>query len=394
MKIRQIKPGEREQIALVYNNAFRPPLEMTREWAKSSDLSNTRAIFEGTRLVSMLQILPYSLWIGGNEISMGGIAGVATWADCQGKGYASMLMKDSLEVMRERAQWVSALYPFSHKYYGKFGWASAGHRIKYINVQQHHFTPFAERALVTADDHAWDITTLNTVYESMAKTYNLCLKRTKKMWKNKLDSLKKNNGQVYLIRDGKKAIGWFFCQNIRDHGGYFNESLTNEFAFTDQTAALAMMGFLSILPTNVKTITLLAPYSLNLWHYFKEPFIETRLQPEMQFRIVDIERAGKARGYKQGISGKICIALKDTYAPWNQGTWCIDVQDGKNTKCAKTGAKPDIECDIQAFSQLFCGYVTAERLIWEGKLSVNDHSKIQLLNELFNDQPTHMQDWF
>jgi predicted acetyltransferase len=197
---------------------------------------------------------------------------------------------------------------------------------------------------------------------------------------------------MYRIRDGKKFIGWFICKNIRE--GYFNESVTNEFAYTNEKALKAMMGFLATLPTNVRKITLVAPYALDLWPYFKEPFIDTVLKPEMQFRVVDLVQAIKKRGYRNTATGKISITILDADATWNTGTWQMVIDKGKVSKVAKTKSKPDAECDIQTFSQLFCGYSSAERLAWEGKLTVGNNKTIERLNQLFHDFPTHMQDWF
>jgi predicted acetyltransferase len=392
MKVRQVRSDEREQIAQIYNNTFRVTMEMGRGWAKGTQLKNTRAIFEGKRLVSMLQIVPYTLWIGGKILDMGGIGGVATWADCQGKGYASTLMKDSLVQMRKRKQWVSALYPFSYRYYGKFGWAIAGHRVKYKEFKQHEVPVYPEHKMVSAVSNAENYTVLDRVYRRMAERYNLCAKRSQKDWKARVDRLKKDNGQVYVIKDGKEYIGWFFCQNIRE--GYFNISLTNDFAYTNDTSLRAMMGFLATLPTNVKKITVVAPYDVDLWHYFKEPYIQTEFKNEFQFRVVDFEKAVKSRGYTPDTKGKITIQIADKYAQWNEGTWTIEVNDGKAISVAKGNKKPDVVCDIQTFSQLFCGYTKAEQLAWQGRLKVKSEKTFRMLNRLFHDKPTLMLEWF
>ncbi|MCD6384511.1 GNAT family N-acetyltransferase [Candidatus Sumerlaeota bacterium] len=392
MKIRAVRPEEREQIALIYSNAYRVPLEEARGWAKASDLRNTRAIFEGKRLVSMLQIIPYQVWLGGRVVSMGGIGGVATWADRQGRGYASQLMLDSLRTMRQRKMWVSVLYPFSHRYYNKFGWEIAGHRIMYTELQQNHIIRFPEHELVDAGKNVDNIPLLDSVYEKMAVHYNLCIKRTKRLWQKKLDWIKKNNAQLYLIKDGREYIGWFICQNKRLGDGF--ESVTNEFAFINEKALRAMMGFLATLPNNVTKINVTAPYNIDLWRFLKEPFVSTKIKPEMQFRIVDIPQAVKSRGYRPGLNARIVIGIKDDTAEWNNGNWQLELEHGNIARIYKTSKTPDAECDIRTFSQLFCGYVSAESLAWQGRLQVKDPDPLHLLNQIFHDLPTHTQDWF
>lgn len=393
-EIRQIRAEEKEQIVAIYNNAYRVPLEVARQWMEEVDIRNTRAIFEGKRLVSMLQIIPYEVWLGGKVVPMGGIGGVATWADRQGKGYAGALMLDSLNQLRERKLWVSVLYPFSFRYYRKFGWEIAGYRLCYTNFKQNDLLYSEESRLVDAGKDTENIKVLDTVYEEMARKYNVCIKRDKSQWRKKLEWLKKNNGQVYLIHDEGKYIGWFFCQNKPLEGKSGYESITNEFAFTAEKALRAMMGFLSTLPTNVAKITIFSPYDLDLWIYFKEAYVQTEKKASFQFRIVDLVQAVKARGYKPEISAKISVHIHDECATWNDGIWSIELQSGEAVVVKKTSACPDAECDIQTFSQLFCGYATAEDLLFQGRLKVRNNQIPALLNAIFHDYPTHLQDWF
>ncbi len=392
MAVRQIRSDERDQIASIYNNAYRVPMETASGWAKLTKLANTRGIFERKRLVSMLQIIPYDIWIGGKLVSMGGIGGVATWADRQGRGYAGELMRDSLRTMRERKQWTSILYPFSYRYYGKFGWAIAGRRLKYTNFRQHQIQRFEEASMVDAGKDTTNIKILNSVYEKMATRFNLCCKRPTNLWKRKLDGLEKQNAQLYLIRDRNEYLGWFICENKRFQDAH--ESITREFTFVNDKAVKAMMGFFSTLPTNVKNITISTPYALDLWRFFREPYIDTFQVCDMQFRIVDIVRAVKARGYPAGMSCSLVFSIEDTYAPWNTGTWRLELQEGKVNSFTKSSKKPDFECDIGAFSQLFCGYMTPDALIWHGTLKVKNKKISTLLNAMFHDFPTHILDWF
>ncbi|MCX7766604.1 MAG: GNAT family N-acetyltransferase, partial [Candidatus Sumerlaeia bacterium] len=394
IKIRQIRSEEKKQIVAIYNNAYRVPIEVARQWMEEVDIRNTRAIFEGKRLVSMLQIIPYEVWLGGKVVPMGGIGGVATWADRQGKGYAGALMLDSLTQLRERKLWVSVLYPFSFRYYRKFGWEIAGYRLWYTNFKQNDLFYAEESRLVDAGKDTENIDILDTIYEEMARKYNVCIKRNKFLWRKKLNWLKKNNGQVYIIREGTKYIGWFFCQNKPLEGKGSYESITNEFAFTTEKALRAMMGFLSTLPTNVTKITLASPYNLDLWVYFKEAYVQTEKKATFQFRIVDLIQAVKTRGYSPEISAKISINIHDDCASWNTGTWDIELQSGKVVTVKRSSAPPDAECDIQTFSQLFCGYATAEDLLFQSRLKVKNNQTPALLNAIFHDYPTHLQDWF
>ncbi|MDI6783551.1 MAG: GNAT family N-acetyltransferase, partial [bacterium] len=245
-KIRQVKESERELIGEIYNNSYKTGIEMGKEWAQKSKLANTRAIFEGRHIVSIIQIIPYEIWVGDKVISMGGIGGVATRADSQGKGYAGMLMRDSVRDMREHKQWTSILYPFSYAYYRKFGWELCGHRYVYREFKQADLRPFDEKILVRYCEPEKEIPLLDKIYSQYAMKYNLCVKRTKELWTKKIDQIIKDRGQGYIIEDGKQPIGYLFCTHTRIDFG--SECMVREFACLNATAYKAMVGFMQRMP--------------------------------------------------------------------------------------------------------------------------------------------------
>jgi predicted acetyltransferase len=389
--IRSVREEEREEIARIYANAYRRSLEEMRGWAADCELQNTRAIFEGTRIVSMLQILPFMQWIGGRLLPMGGIGGVATWADRQGRGYAGLLMKDSLLRMHERGETVSLLYPFSFVYYRQFGWEMCGRKVSYERFTQRDVLPQPERRLVRACVTTKDIPALNQAYEEFAPRYNLCIQRTQRMWQRKWDFFAKNYGQFYIIEDGKKPIGWFGCVNKASEGGC--ESITHECVVLCRTALKAMMGFLATLPTNVTAITVTVPQNIELWRLFREPFIQMRLKPVGQFRVVDVRNALLKRGYAESLSGTVSIQIEDPAARWNNATWHLVLTEGAPT-VKRTRTEPDVSCAVTTFSEMFCGATHPGALAEAGLIAVRTPQKIPFLADCFFDKPVQTLDWF
>lgn len=395
VKIRQVKESERELIAEIYNNSYRIGREKALQWAQAAKLANTRAIFEKGHIVSMLQIIPYQVYIGGKIVPMGGIGGVATRADCQRKGYASALMRDSVKQMKGRGLWVSILFPFSYAYYRKFGWELCGHRYVYREFAQDKVIPFEEKELVRFCEGKKEIPILAKVYTDFAKyQYNLCVMRTKETWLKKITELQNNRAQIYYVEDKNQPIGYFICSDKPLEYGY--ETVIREYACLNETAYKAMFGFLSQLPTNVAKITLYAPYSPLLWKYFKEPFYpKTSMEPALQFRVVDVKKSLEMRGYPEEANGKVIFTLSDDCAQWNCGPWKLELEKG-NPKVTQITAdeKIDFCCSIQTFSELYCGYRSAEELALVGKLDFKNHSKLDFLNRAFFDKPTYILDFF
>src|SRR5947207_248211 len=70
--------------------------------------------------------------IGDAALPMGGICHVATLAAERNKGYASALMRDALRAMRAQGLCTSVLFPFSFRYYRKFGYELAGNHCQFV----------------------------------------------------------------------------------------------------------------------------------------------------------------------------------------------------------------------------------------------------------------------
>lgn len=394
-ELRPIHPEERDLVAELYNNAYRIGMPTARGWVHDLPVDQTLAMVEPGRVASIVRMLPYRIWIGGRELAMGGIGGVATWADCQGKGYAGTLMRQSLQIMRERGDRVSSLYPFSHRYYRKFGWETSGERLAFSEFTQADVVRYDEKDLVRACLGPDDIARLDAAYREFAPGFNGMVVRNRNNWESRLASLANAPGQAYWIDDGAgRPIGYFFCENRPAGPGAF-ESRTSEFACSSPRAYRAMIGFFSTLPANVKTITLFAPPFPPLLDHFKEPFFPIRRQPTFQFRVVDVEPAMAERGFDPAVRGRLTLELHDEFADWNSGVWSIEFDAGRGlARRAAPAAVPELSLSIQQFSRLFIGATDPVSL---GRLGLFPHAAppvLSLLRDAFRDRPAYLADAF
>ena len=392
-EIRPIREEELEWAAALFNNAYRCSMTKARAWTQGLPLEETLAVVEKGRIASYLRMVRYRVWVGGGEMGMGGIGAVSTWADVQGKGYAGELMRRSVRMMWDRGDAVSALYPFSHRYYGKFGWASMGERIIYTDARRGDLLPHEEKALVRWCRGEEDITLLDAAYRDYAQRYNGMTLRPRERWVRAIRSLSEENGQAYLILKEDKPIGYFFCEHLpAQPWGY--ESITRDFACATQEAYRAMFGFLASLPTNVVKITVSAPILPRLVEFYKEPFITMKWTLPFQYRVLDVEKAIAARAYAPVAKGKLVIKIQDDCGDWNTGTWKIEVQEGLGQAKQASGLKPELEMTIQEFSRLYMGALDAERSAAHGLFTNIPPKTIKKMNALFYDHPVHLLDAF
>ncbi|MBN1901278.1 GNAT family N-acetyltransferase [Candidatus Sumerlaeota bacterium] len=392
-EIRSIHENELEWAAALFNNAFRKGMESARGWTSGLPLDETIAVVEKDRIASFVRMLKYKVWVGGCEMRMGGIGAVSTWADAQGRGYAGDLMRRSVCIMRDRGDALSALYPFSHRYYGKFGWASMGERIIYAEARQNDIIPHEEKSLVRWCKGEEDIDLLDAAYRKYAQRYNGMTIRPRERWAAILRSMQELNGQIYLIIRDENPIGYLYCEQILGKPGG-HETIVRDFACTTQEAYRAMFGFFASLPTNVGKITLSAPFLPNLASFYKEPFITMKWALPFQYRVLDVERAIGARGFNPDAKGHLKIKILDECGDWNTGVWEIEVASGKGFAKKTTGKKSDIEMTIQDFSRLYMGAFDAASLAAHGVLENIPEKTIMKMDALFRDHPVHLVDGF
>lgn len=98
-------------------------------------LDNHRVIAEDGRLVSHLAIVPRKLTISGCTLNVGGVGGVGTLEHYRNRGFASALIKNGIEKMREDGTDIAFLLGLRHRY-GRRGWEAGGQSIEYTMTER------------------------------------------------------------------------------------------------------------------------------------------------------------------------------------------------------------------------------------------------------------------
>lgn len=131
MEIRQLHADDFEEGLGLSEYAFQYKVtgedrERAREKFKPEQIWG---VFEGPSLSAKLVLLPLQAYIQGKPVSMGGIAGVATWPENRRQGYVAKLLTHALQTMNEAGQTLSFLHPFLIPFTGN----SAGRSI--VNIR-------------------------------------------------------------------------------------------------------------------------------------------------------------------------------------------------------------------------------------------------------------------
>lgn len=129
MEIRAARKSELEQVVELNCMAFNPN-QHERYWQyvkgdSSYRLSQTRVVVVNDRVVSTLRVWERRIRIGASLVTMGGIGGVCTHEKYRGVGYASALMRQTIDYLKIAGCDLGVLFTIiPEEFYHKLGWTS------------------------------------------------------------------------------------------------------------------------------------------------------------------------------------------------------------------------------------------------------------------------------
>ena len=125
--VRALVEDDLEQLFAVRQVAFFEPADLsdpeTQERYKSR-LPYTRGYFDEDTLTSAYTLFPFEMFVAGQCVKMGGLAGVASAPESRRRGHIAKLLKDALEQLRVAGVGWCLEYPFDPRFYARYGWQS------------------------------------------------------------------------------------------------------------------------------------------------------------------------------------------------------------------------------------------------------------------------------
>jgi predicted acetyltransferase len=126
-----------------------------------------------------------------------------------------------------------------------------------------------------------------------------------------------------------------------------------------------------------KTITWNAPPD-DPFYSLVEDAMKVRIEVEfdVMLRVCDVEGALRQRPPADR-DAKLSLALgvSDTSAPWNEGTWQIDVADGA-VSVERTDAPPELSLSATVLAPLFNGFLSPRSAALAGLVSAKDEETL------------------
>jgi len=361
--------------------AQRSRFKPEREWG----------VFEEDSLQAQLMIIPLQLYVNGQKLEMGGIAGVATWPEQRRQGHVARLLTHSLATMREQGQTLSCLAPFSFPFYRKYGWEL------YTELKRYTLEPsqLPGRVQVTGfierQSAPEAIAEMQEVYAAYAPRYSGMLVRDAAWWLGSVLRKKPYFCAVYYSHPGQPT-------------GYLLYTLENrvlqvkEMVYLDSVAQQGLWTFLSNHDSMITKLIVNAPSDDLLPMLLPDPRISQEIVPYFMARIVDIASfIALQRFSPQHKTVRLRLHVTDMYAPWNEGEWILSVTP-TGQGCLTAAESMDEElplasADIQTITAMLLGYQRPQKLASYGRLNAAAEA-VHVLEQVVPHQVTYLLDYF
>lgn len=193
------------------------------------------------RVISALQILPYTLCYYGEMIPVGYICGVSTLPEERGKGYMKQLMAQAESELKSRGLALATLIPaepWLFDYYARMGYTTAFDYAWKCYERRETADTSTDLFLQAEKLPDADVSALHTYLDRELRQRPICLLHTAADLQVNLIDFWQSGGGVFTLRDStKKILGMAFVLYEADS----NELLIKEWLIENEATAKGFM---------------------------------------------------------------------------------------------------------------------------------------------------------
>lgn len=372
------------------------------------ELEDVYVLKDGRELIASLIAYRFNQYQEEVPIPVIGIANVMVAPDRRRHGVAGFLISRALGLFEEEEIPASILFPFEHGFYRHLGWGYAG------EVRQYHVE--TTQLLNSGNDEDDDdelsvrlfreeqLSQLMEFYDAVAVRSNGMLKRNEGYWREKIITVPR---QVVLAYYSGEIIGYliYSLNRIHETNHLAQEMQVHEWVAPTLDARDALLGFLAKQSDQVKRVKLMLPPDepFHLWiddaRHWNRNFIQ-RLYSETatialgwMYRLVNLKSAFQCGRRFNGVKGDLTVEMEDEIL----GDRCLKVNfEGGAVEIVETKLKSDrlISGPVDAISQMYCGYLSAQTAYEQDLLEFEGKDAIEFCQRAFSLPPPHCYDLF
>ena len=391
MEVHKLTPEERFEANLISTVAFHMRME-DPEKAKEESLKDTKedwgAFSEDGRMMARIINHRFSVWLDGQLVPCGGIGAVSTLPEYRNTGAIRAIFEQLLPGAYRNGEILSALYPFSHAFYRKFGYETVRWKNEYefepAVLSGYRFDGTAE--LWKPGD---PVTGYTELYNRFAAAYNLAARRDDAMMLR--DHIKgeyyKDRKFCYMLREEGKPVAYLIFQDIRHDPAAILS--VEDLAWEGREGLYAILGFLARFTADYGTVRLFLPASLELLSVVRSPRaydIRQTASQSYMVRAVNVRKLLEVM--KKPDDSRFVIRVEgDMQIPENNGTWAVS-----GSSAEPTDETPDLTVSVQALGQMAAGCVSLSEALYRPDVTVSGNQEV--LEKVFVRKPVLVEEHF
>lgn len=344
------------------------------------------------RLLSAMMQIPYHVRFCGRTVRLVGVGGVVTDPAARGAGHVRRLFEEGLPRLYGEGYVFSALYPFSHRFYRKFGyeWAEFWRNAEIPRDAIRDDLPCADevvRVLPGEDDQG-----MRSVYEAYIADKNLAVIRDDQMW----TELRRGTPwadlkHAYVLKANGQTVAYWIGQMSKQ--GYAATLRITDMAWICPLGRDAIFAMLRGM-NEVDTVAVRAQSGFDLRIIAKEPYdVGEKSSCTGMVRVVNAARA-LALLPPPLLPGRLSIGLTDGQIPQNNGCFVVSGDGYALTVGENDREEPDIVCGIEGLSALVAGRHSFRDAVDAGLVQVCTGKPLRFAELLFAERKLHMNQEF
>lgn len=344
---------------------------------REDDFFRLGAFYEDN-LYAAIESFAHVVKFDSNDCKMTGIGSVISDFNSPFKGGMKQIYKKAFEIMRQKGQCISHLFPFEENYYRQYGYEVTSQSAQW-KIPIEKLTIYKEGIVKPYDGSDEMKSHIVEIFNKFAIDKNLFIIHSDKDWEKFFETTRPYVSGVKSFihyNEDNVADAYMSYKVVPKNEGVQDMSITKLW-FADFKGLKGILSYFATQKSYCDCLLLTLPETVDIAPMLDscggwgKRNVSRTLLNQGTTRIVDVEKVLGLAKYKG--EGSVCIKIyDDAYAPWNND--CFTVEFGDKTKVTRGGV-PDIEMKITSFTSAIVGRFEFNNLLIFDDVKVNDSSK-------------------
>lgn len=395
IETRKIKANEYEASRRIGQYAFSMwSDEMELREPTPDELNNNLAVFVDGTMAARLTNHSYEQIVRGVWRSASGIGGVATLPEYRRQGHIRRLFDATFADMRAKQQAVSVLFPFSHAFYGKFGYVRTNPilRVRFGSDALSHLVPLTDAAgstwryervpAIDAVEPYKEFLHQTAAQPNRSHSYNGYMRDPN------FDAGDCANQQMIFVKESlahrSERVVAAALYSLDKYASEEGATLINDAHWIDASARDRLLAFFALHAAGLPRVQIHLPSQTNFHSWLSDsavPYEAHLTYLPIMVRVMDVVQVLNGMPVAATDTGKsIRFMVRDEVCPWIGGTFEVANNNGVLTAQRMDG-ESGITMSIKGLTALAYGTLSVQEIIHRGWITAAD--QIEILESWF-----------